>query len=776
MLELQSPLRNLLGGHSHSSGRLHEPWDEPGGDESRERDEGDSRDAGDKVAAWRELLGEDDGGNEDHPSKIHHAERDKGDHETGAAAHAVEAVMPPKGESARGSAPPVLHEEVYGRAAARKARGLPSRQLVDARARKCGGKPPRRGKGDRMAQRRKEQDTRPDRAPDDKVAGHERDRMPRRRGALERNERGRKGRKHHRRHRDRPNDDPARKPDFKMSQAEQRHPCKPTCHKNESDRDDGAKVRAGSRGRLGMHGGQTRGQGIKGSTRGPRDAGPRNIPPLGAAHRAAGAVQFAKRRRILKSQQPDARFPGWRRMHTDEDKSSPSDRAPSRAHAATVLILAPSASPWAGYLSDHLWLLATEADEPDVVVCLDGGSRDRARAYPRATVVHVTQKGESWAGEGANIVLYDPSPRAFVEACERGLRLTRARTIANEYVTDILECSPDAFFVLDWERLVTYQNLGALSFVARFEGGDGDITGEPLEGHIPEDFAARLVPVLAQVFRDPRPRRFECTLQGGLVIETSAYFIPSGAAVYFRDLTARRAAESAAAGEAWARREEGAAAAAAEARFEAARSTRNAAEALAVAHQGLRHEIEGAKVAGAEPVDPYARHLDAADLATNAVLDAARALEAPARLPRGTTTRFDFALLVQEAARLHGLAHPGGRPVELTLEPSQVVEGDAPRLQQMVIHLLRDADVRDDGDGASSIRLTTMSEPSGAVLVVETFRERRGRRVGARSVGAALAAAARIAAEHGGTLELLPARAGANKVAIRLPMKTEAPP
>lgn len=386
-------------------------------------------------------------------------------------------------------------------------------------------------------------------------------------------------------------------------------------------------------------------------------------------------------------------------MDTDEDKRSQPDGAPPRARAHTVLILASTVSPWAEHLADHLWLIATPAEEPDVVVCLDAESRDRARDYPRASVVHVTRKGESWAGEGANIVLYDPTPEEFVAACDRGWRLMRARAVVAEYVTDILECSPDAFFVLDWDRLVTYQNHGALSFVARFEGGDGDITGEPLDEHIPRDLAEALAPVLAQVFQNPLPRSFECTLPGGLSIEANAYFIPSGAAVYFRDVTARRAAES-----------------------EALRET-------------------GARLTE----------------------------EAPAGLPRGPTARFDLVPVVEEAARLHGLAHPGGRPVEISLGPSRIVEGEASRILRMVLSLLVDAD--DSDDEASTIRLTTLSEPSAAVILVETRASRRGSRGGARIVGPALAVAARIAAEHAGTLEILPARAGGSGVAVRLPIE-----
>lgn len=193
------------------------------------------------------------------------------------------------------------------------------------------------------------------------------------------------------------------------------------------------------------------------------------------------------------------------------------------------------------------WLLADVLHAPDVVVCSSETFALSTARFPYASVVRALAQGEA-AGEGADVVVFDPTPAELVESCDRALLLSRARGMPRDDLADIIECSADAFFVLDWDRLVTYQNRRALDLVARLEGGDGDILGEELEAHLPSDLLAGLSPIVQAVLREADPRRAEIHV-GVLAAwwEASVYFIPAGAAVYLRDVTGRKREEALAA-------------------------------------------------------------------------------------------------------------------------------------------------------------------------------------------------------------------------------------
>lgn len=218
-----------------------------------------------------------------------------------------------------------------------------------------------------------------------------------------------------------------------------------------------------------------------------------------------------------------------------------------RTRARRIHFACEGSAPWKEAIIARAWLISDAEHAPDIIVCSGSTVAEMTARFPHAGIVRVIAPGET-ASHGADVIVFDPTAAEFIESCERALLASRARNLTGEHVVDILECSDDALFVLDWDERVTYQNRQALAFVARLEGGDGDIMGEGLEPHLPRDLVSRSMPIVRRVLREADPRRAEIYVKAlAAWMEASVYFIPAGVAIYLRDVTARKRAEAIAA-------------------------------------------------------------------------------------------------------------------------------------------------------------------------------------------------------------------------------------
>lgn len=208
-----------------------------------------------------------------------------------------------------------------------------------------------------------------------------------------------------------------------------------------------------------------------------------------------------------------------------------------------IRLLPALAQPWISLLERHRWDFPELGDAVDVVVHAGPVPSGAPDAVESAAIIHVVAAGQTWAGEGADIVLYEPTPEEFLAACDRALQLARARRGSGELITEVLECIPEAFFVLDWDRRVVYQNRASREFVARGEGGDGDVLGELICEHVPRSLRDIFQDTVIAVLRNGVPHHFDLQLvDDARWIEMNAYFIPSGAVISLRDVTAQRRA------------------------------------------------------------------------------------------------------------------------------------------------------------------------------------------------------------------------------------------
>lgn len=477
-------------------------------------------------------------------------------------------------------------------------------------------------------------------------------------------------------------------------------------------------------------------------------------------------------------------------MREREDISRTS-RAAFPANQPRRILLAPApAEPWATLLVERGWVLAAPDDEPDVVVRFGATSADVARRSPHDGVVHVTSKGETWAGEGADIVLFDPTHDEFIEACERALRLARARRMSSEHVGDVLESARDSFFVLDWDGLVAYQNRQALGLVARFEGGGGDVLGEPLDEHVPPEVGAALAPLIAATLRGAEPRQCEVHLPAaGTWIEASAYFIPGGAAVSLRDVTARKGVEASVVASLCAALRSETLAGMGCLASDVAHEIREPLASVASSLRSLGSAFERAAREGriAEDVARAFRPLmaqggDGVDRATDVVGRLQRFAEAQ----RGAEARFDLRDVVEQALRIERAATAGRVRIETACNETPPVRGDADRIRQIVGHLLRRA-VDAMAGRAGIVRIATWAEPGVAVVAVEDQGPGMTPDVLERAFdplsttrpdgsGLGLWIVDRIVRDHGGTLEVRTAPDKGTRLALRFPADQEAAP
>lgn len=424
---------------------------------------------------------------------------------------------------------------------------------------------------------------------------------------------------------------------------------------------------------------------------------------------------------------------------------------PATPGARRILLLPDGVEPWASLLADHAWTLTGPGDEADVVVCLDEASTRTARRPADAVTIHLVALDAAWSGEGADTVLYDPSFDEFIDACERAVHTLRARRVAVEYVTDVLECIPDAFFILDWDWRVVYQNRAALASVAGREGGSGDILGDLLHEHVPDEVRDVLSPRAMADLRDGRPLQARvAVLARGATrtwIEANAYLIPSGAAVSLRDL--------AGAGVVGLQRPPP--------RADLAASIASLAERQRV----LRVAFDRAVDAGQVTVGSARALLALLDETGDGLARVQDAAGEIGDLPRRPEAVIDLRETVRDALRLKHLTKAARARIQTRCSPTPPVRGEVEHVQALVVRLVQDA-IDALGSHAGTIRVVTRAEPDLAVLVVEQDAP------GLASEGGATAEAARrLAADLGAAMSVDATPQGGVATTVRFPARAE---
>lgn len=431
---------------------------------------------------------------------------------------------------------------------------------------------------------------------------------------------------------------------------------------------------------------------------------------------------------------------------------------PPATHGTRRVRLLPGrVEPWASVLADHSWTLTGPDDEADVVVCLDEDSARTAREPSDAVTIHLVPFDGTWAGEGADTVLYDPSVEDFIEACERGVRMARARGMAVEYVTEVLECIPDAFFILDWDWRVVYQNRAALASVARREGGNGDVLGDLLHEHLPDEVRDVLsAPALARL-RDGEPLHVAGIDTGptSARVEANAYLIPSGAAVFFRDGDVAR--------------NERASFAHRSARHGPAPDRASPLDSVRRNQRILREMLERATDDGKVAVRSARAMLALLDQVDDglALIAEGAGLGDPRERPGAL---LDLSKTVRDALRRHRITSTDRVCIKTRYGATPRIRGEAEQVQALVVGLVREA-IDALGPRAGTVRVTTRAEPDAAVLVVEEA-----------STGVTLAArwnapaTGRLVEDLGGTMTLDIVPHGGLACTVRLPACAEGGP
>ena len=398
------------------------------------------------------------------------------------------------------------------------------------------------------------------------------------------------------------------------------------------------------------------------------------------------------------------------------------DTAETAIHAAAATranlrIFGTNVKEWAAALRDAGWSVDPPG-APDVVLAVDVPPPQVVTRRPIAPIVYVA-RGATEAPYGADFYLHDPTREALIQTCERALRLARLRAASVDRTSDLIESMGEAYFALDRYHCVTQQNRRARALIATLEASSGDIVGELLRDHLPKEIDGRISVAIEHAMRHSEHQLISgCVITSGRWIDVHIAPTPEGAALYVRDVTARKGLEDdlTAAREALAKSEKLATLGSLVSGV--AHEVRTPLAYIQNNHQLIERSLQRAAEAGTsarEALDSVSPHFREIEDGIGRIQRIVKDLARFTRLEAGVWTEVDLYRATTQALELFRVTQKSGIAVLVDLAPTPRVEGDGSQIQQIVLNLLSNAVEATRAGG--NVRASTGRAPDGRAFV-----------------------------------------------------------